>query len=135
MLHSLSAGWGAVAAAIIFAWAFSKFRSQRRLPYPPGPKPKPIFGNILDIPTKNEQATFQRWYHQYGESTFGFGSRIAGIDINDILGDIVHVRALGNHIIILNTVQAVMDLFDRRSSKYSYRPQTVMSDLCAPPGT
>lgn len=37
------------------------------LPLPPGPKPLPILGNILDMPRKNEWETISEWGKQYGE--------------------------------------------------------------------
>lgn len=41
-------------------------------------------------------------------------------------GDIVHLEAFGQHIIVLNTLKATKDLFERRSAIYSGRPVAVM---------
>ena len=45
-------------------------------------------------------------------------------------GDIVHLKVLGQRMIVLNTVKAARDLLDKRSSVYSDRPPFVMGDLC-----
>jgi hypothetical protein len=35
-------------------------------PYPPGPKPLPIIGNLLDIPSTSAWLTYTLWRKQYG---------------------------------------------------------------------
>ncbi|KIJ27088.1 hypothetical protein M422DRAFT_191417 [Sphaerobolus stellatus SS14] len=41
-------------------------------------------------------------------------------------GGVVHVNALGQHIIIINSVEVARDLLDGRSAKYSLRPYVPM---------
>ena len=41
-------------------------------------------------------------------------------------GDVMHLEAFGQHVIILNSMKAANDLFERRSTIYSSRPVTVM---------
>ena len=41
-------------------------------------------------------------------------------------GDIVYVKAFGKHIIVINSIEAISDLLDKRSSKYSSRPRLPM---------
>ena len=38
---------------------------KRRRPYPPGPKPKPIIGNVLDLPTKDAANVYVEWGKKY----------------------------------------------------------------------
>ena len=42
------------------------------------------------------------------------------------LGDVIHLRVLGRDIIVLNSVQAATDLFDKRGGLYSDRPNFVI---------
>ncbi|KAF7348392.1 Cytochrome P450 [Mycena sanguinolenta] len=77
-------------------------RTKIRLPFPPGPKPKFLLGNLFDIPTAQPWLTYTKWGKQYG--------------------DVVHVQAFGNHILILNSVKAATELLEKRAILYSDRP-------------
>ncbi|KAL0958977.1 hypothetical protein HGRIS_014290 [Hohenbuehelia grisea] len=81
-------------------------RSPSRLPLPPGPKPLPFIGNILEQPTEKPWLTYDQWCKQYG--------------------DIVHVDVLGQPIIILGSKKRAFDLFEKRSSIYSDRARLPM---------
>ncbi|KAF8895094.1 cytochrome P450 [Infundibulicybe gibba] len=85
-------------------------KSRSRLPFPPGPKPKPFIGNALDIPTKTPWLTYAKWSETYRS-------------------DILYVEALGNHIIILNSREAAADIMERRAAIYSDRPSIPMLEL------
>lgn len=78
----------------------------RRLPYPPGPRPLPLLGNLLDMPKHRDYETYAKWGKTYG--------------------DVVHVRMLGQSIVILNSIEATNDLLELRSHKYSSRPYIPM---------
>lgn len=43
------------------------FRTWNRLPLPPGPRPLPLVGNILDMPKFYEWYTYHEWNKKYGE--------------------------------------------------------------------
>ncbi|KAF8578222.1 cytochrome P450 [Ramaria rubella] len=75
-------------------------------PLPPGPKPLPIIGNLMDLPKDKAWETYGRWAKVYG--------------------DVIHVSIFGRPIIILNTYRAVNDLLERKSSIYSSRPHLTM---------
>ncbi|KIJ44585.1 hypothetical protein M422DRAFT_168011, partial [Sphaerobolus stellatus SS14] len=78
---------------------------------PPGPKPKPIIGNLLDLPKDHEWLTHAKWAKQYGE--------------------LVYVNVLGTHMAWVNSREMAHELFERRSSNYSDRTTTAMlDDLC-----
>jgi hypothetical protein len=58
-----------VLATTLFFYLLSTFRDQRRrrgLPYPPGPPPLPIIGNLLDIPKESPWAKYASISKQYG---------------------------------------------------------------------
>ncbi|OCH90228.1 CyP450 monooxygenase [Obba rivulosa] len=76
--------------------------SLHHLPLPPGPKPLPLVGNILDIPTAYQWLTYAEWSKTYG--------------------NIVHVKFFGKSLIILGSAKHAFDLFEKRSSLYSDRP-------------
>jgi len=81
------------------------------LPLPPGPKPLPLIGNLLEIPTEEQWLTATEWSKQYGE--------------------VVHVNAIGQHLVYLNSYEAANDLLELRSANYSDRLVTEMIDMLA----
>jgi hypothetical protein len=44
------------------------------------------------------------------------------LNIDGMSGDIVYSRVLGQHIIIINSIEVARELLDRRSAIYSDRP-------------
>ncbi|KAF7365160.1 O-methylsterigmatocystin oxidoreductase [Mycena venus] len=80
---------------------------QQRPPFLPGPSPRFIVGN--EFPTKLPWLTYTEWGLQYG--------------------DVVHASALGQHIVIVNSVKAANELFEKRAHIYSDRPIVTMIEL------
>ncbi|EPS94254.1 hypothetical protein FOMPIDRAFT_1134729 [Fomitopsis schrenkii] len=78
-------------------------------PYPPGPRGWPVIGNLLQIPQVDPWLVYSAWADKFG--------------------DVVHLSALSDHLVILNTAQAAKDLLDGRSTIYSDRPSSVGSPL------
>ncbi|KAF7374531.1 O-methylsterigmatocystin oxidoreductase [Mycena sanguinolenta] len=92
---------------------FQKFLSawwRRQLPFPPGPSPYPIIGNYHDIPTKLPWLAYTKWGIQYGS-------------------DIIHASALGQHIVVVNSVRTAVEIFEKRAHLYSGRPILAMVEL------
>ncbi|KAJ7367013.1 cytochrome P450 [Mycena albidolilacea] len=87
----------------------NRWKATSRLPYPPGPKPKLIMGNFHDIPTELPWVTYTEWGRQYG--------------------DVVHAQVFGNHVVILNSLKAAVDLLEKRAPIYSDRPTFPMLSL------
>ncbi|KAJ7044191.1 cytochrome P450 [Mycena alexandri] len=79
------------------------------LPFPPGPSPQLFVGNYREIPTKFPWLTYTHWGNRYG--------------------GLVHASALGQHIVIVNSLKTASELFDKRSHIYSDRPTVAMVDL------
>ncbi len=65
---SLSTSWAALAVTAVFAWivktCFSQVRRKARLP--PGPKPIPIIGNVLDMPRRHFGREFAELSKKHG---------------------------------------------------------------------
>jgi cytochrome P450 len=78
------------------------FTKKSSLPLPPGPKPLPLIGNLLDWPTKRVWETFNKWADSHG--------------------DLVYCNLLGKQIIIINSIALANTLLDKKGSNYSERP-------------
>ena len=46
--------------------------------------------------------------------------------LNILLGDVIHLSALGDHVVYVNSFAAATELLEKRSSIYSARPRLVM---------
>ncbi|KAJ3886163.1 cytochrome P450 [Lentinula edodes] len=80
------------------------------LPYPPGPKPAPIIGNLFDIPLEKESSIYNKMANKYG--------------------DLTYLNVLGKSILVVNNYSTVKELFEKRSANYSDRYQApMMNDL------
>ncbi|KIK42243.1 hypothetical protein CY34DRAFT_83884 [Suillus luteus UH-Slu-Lm8-n1] len=95
----------------LLAIAFLAYSRLTRPPFPPGPNPLPIIGNILDLTPKELWLTAFKWARTYGPIT--------------------HLRIFNKSLVFLNTPKAVFDLLDKRGSLYSDKPHLVMAgELC-----
>ncbi|KAJ7439114.1 cytochrome P450 [Mycena latifolia] len=94
---------------IVFVWHRKSKASGE--PLPPGPRPIPILGNILDLTAKELWLVATKWAEQFG--------------------DVAHVHIVGQSLVFLNSPEATMDLLDRKGSIYGDKPQLVMAgELC-----
>ena len=67
---------GALAIACVVGAATLLYApGSSRPPYPPGPRRKPLIGNVLDMPTQAPEATFMQWRERYGEMRRSVASR------------------------------------------------------------
>lgn len=74
---------------------------------PPGPKQTLIIGNLLNFPRVRWFDTFSNdWKRQYG--------------------DIIYVNLAGKPLIVLNSLDAAVELMDKRMNMYSFRPYKAM---------
>ncbi|KAJ2991428.1 hypothetical protein NUW58_g285 [Xylaria curta] len=74
-------------------------------PLPPGPKGLPFLGNIADLPKPGEP----EWEHW--------------LKHKDTYGPISSVTVLGKTQVIIHSPELVVELFEKRSLKYSSRPK------------
>ncbi|KAF7374507.1 O-methylsterigmatocystin oxidoreductase [Mycena sanguinolenta] len=98
--------------AMVLVWLSQEYFAwqRRHRPFPPGPSPYPLVENFWDIPTKLPWLTYTKWGHQYSS-------------------DIVHASALGQHFVVVNSVKAAAELFEKRAHLYSGRPVLTMIEL------
>ncbi|KAF7330594.1 Cytochrome P450 [Mycena sanguinolenta] len=97
----------AVAIFSILLYALRWNRNRSRLPLPPGPRKLPLVGNIFDMPTESQWETFLNWSKQFKS-------------------DIIHLNVAGTSIVVLSSIEAVKELFEKRSALYSDRPRLSM---------
>ncbi|KLO17594.1 cytochrome P450 [Schizopora paradoxa] len=96
----------ALAALVVCAASLWRSLSRRRsLPLPPGPRPLPILGNVLDWPTMSPWIKFAEW--------------------SKVHGDIVHIQLMGDHVVVINSAEAAAQILNR--AIYSDRPRFVMA--------
>ncbi|KAF4571534.1 hypothetical protein EYR36_008874 [Pleurotus pulmonarius] len=90
-------------------WLVLRRKRVNRL-YPPGPPSWPIIGNLFRLPAKHPWISFTQWKETYGS--------------------MLYFRGLGVSILVLNDVELVTELFEKRPGIYSNRPRfTVAGDL------
>ncbi|KAK1230679.1 hypothetical protein PQX77_006223 [Marasmius sp. AFHP31] len=92
-------------AAVAFLVVRQIDRARRRqASLPPGPKGLPILGNIRDIAKRRDHlwTTYSNWAHRFG--------------------DVFHLNVFGEHTIVLNSLESITELLEKRSQNYSDRP-------------
>ncbi|KXN85410.1 O-methylsterigmatocystin oxidoreductase [Leucoagaricus sp. SymC.cos] len=85
-------------------------RTRGGTPLPPGPRPLPLFGNMFQIPQKDEWPIYEAWAKEYGPITY--------------------LTMLRTPMIVLSSLKVIRDLMDERSGIYSNRPLMAMKKLC-----
>ncbi|EJD42946.1 cytochrome P450 [Auricularia subglabra TFB-10046 SS5] len=116
------------ALCVLIGAAVVLFGRRRRhsLPLPPGPPRHPILGNARDVPETDQWIAFARLGKLYG--TIHPPSAWTSPTDERPRGPVVHLRVLTQRIIVLNSLDAVTELLDRRGGMYSDRPPFLM--LC-----
>ncbi|KAF8576043.1 cytochrome P450 [Ramaria rubella] len=92
---------------IFLAWLTKRKTPKRKVPLPPGPRRKWPFGNLFDMPVKDPWLVFTEWRKTHG--------------------DIISLQILGNTIIVLNTLETVNALLDKKGAIYSNRPEFILA--------
>ncbi|TCD61264.1 hypothetical protein EIP91_008697 [Steccherinum ochraceum] len=91
-------------------WTVVTWFRKPKYPLPPGPKPLPIIGNVLDMPSVRPWEKYREWCKQYDS-------------------DLVHLDLPGNPAVIVGSVAAATDLFEKRSHNYSDRIRYVVAEM------
>ncbi|KAF4620344.1 hypothetical protein D9613_001208 [Agrocybe pediades] len=109
-MHALAT----ILVALLGVWALRKLaaflRRRSSAPYPPGPIPKPLIGNVLDFPLVNAPEKYLEWGQKYNS-------------------DLLHAEVFGKHIIVINSLKIADELLERRAKIYSDRPKIPLFEL------
>ncbi|KAH9896527.1 cytochrome P450 [Cubamyces lactineus] len=84
---------GAILCTVAIVYRLVTSRVSTR--YPPGPPGKPLVGNILDVEPQGAWTKLTKY--------------------KDVYGDLVYFHGLGNSILVLNSIDAITDLFEKKS--------------------
>jgi hypothetical protein len=96
------------------------YRRRGRLSYPPGPRPLPIVGNLFHIPKEFPWLAYTQYAKEYGMNytlvlvSTPFTTKPAG--------DVISFQVLGRVVVVLNSIKATKDLFEKNGDTYSDRP-------------
>ena len=109
------------------AWSWNLFH-RRRWRLPPGPKPLPVIGNVLQVTSGYEWLQYARLSKEYGTCPLAPNDSSA---LNVGIGPIVYLNFLGKRVFVLNSQQTAYDILEKNMNVYSGRPQNMVmaSDL------
>jgi hypothetical protein len=106
-----------VSSVVVFL-AIRDYQRRQGLPYPPGPRPLPLIGNIFDIPKEFSFLSFIQLSKKHGTIYFS----VKGFLTEAITGDVLSLHVFGKVIVVLSSYRANKDLLERRGNIYSDRP-------------
>ena len=99
-----------LALLIVYIFLINSKPNASALPLPPGPPGEPILGHLRIVPTDSPEYTYAKWSKEYKSA-------------------VISVNIIGQPVIVLNSVQAAVDLLDKRGSNYCDRPNFVLFEV------
>ncbi|OOF97574.1 hypothetical protein ASPCADRAFT_129254 [Aspergillus carbonarius ITEM 5010] len=107
-----AAVWTGVLVALA-AFYLAKFYSRKRqqLPLPPGPRRKPIIGNLSDLPNSTEK-DWEFWLKH-----------------KSLYGPISSLSVMGQTIIIVNDARLAVEMMEKRSAIHISRPHQNFAEM------
>ncbi|KIJ56796.1 hypothetical protein M422DRAFT_57427 [Sphaerobolus stellatus SS14] len=81
--------------------------AKKSVTLPPGPKGLATIGNLFSLPQSVPWKTYAKWGEPYG--------------------GILHISALGTHLVILNDPKYAEEMLDKKGRLYSERPRLMMT--------
>ncbi|TFK74818.1 cytochrome P450 [Pluteus cervinus] len=81
-----------------------------KLPFPPGPRPHWIIGNLKDIPSIKPWITYAHWSKRYKS-------------------EVVYINSLGQDVVIINGLDSAIEIFEKHAHNFIDRPDVTMFRL------
>lgn len=124
-------GYPTAVVILVIVAAFVKYKKStiNKAPLPPGPPQLPLIGNLLDVPSKDLERSYLNLNKKYGTSHRRCASKLCSYIHSCTIGEIVYLNAFGQPMVVLGTHEAALDLLEKRSSNYSDRLFSCMSEL------
>jgi hypothetical protein len=112
---------------VLVVWCFHS-RRRRNIHLPPGPPPRFLVGNALQLQLSHSWLYYAEVSKQYGAPFIleSAGSMAQVTDARIEQGDVVYFDVFGQPIIALNSLRAVEDLVVKKSAIFSGRPHLTM---------
>ena len=113
-----------VSSLVAFS-AIRDYQRRRGLPYPPGPRPLPLIGNLFDIRKEFSWLSYTELSKKHGMIYFAPKKLL----IKYMTGNVLSFRVFGNVVVVLNSTKAAKDLLESRGDIYSDRPVSPITEM------
>ncbi|TBU24745.1 cytochrome P450 [Dichomitus squalens] len=108
--HFITASMLVSLLVILYLRSIARWRDRTLgRPLPPGPRPLPILGNMLNMPRSRQWISYR--------------------DLSRVFGDVLHFRILTQSVVVLGSPEAIYELLDKRAAITSDRVQSPMIEL------